>query len=62
MNNSKINVAEPCVGEEEAEAIRQVLLSGQYASGPKVAEFESAFAKYIGTSYAAAVPLLTATA
>jgi dTDP-4-amino-4,6-dideoxygalactose transaminase len=51
----RINVAEPFVGEEEAEAVRRVLLSGQYVSGAKVAEFEKAFAGYIGTEYAVAV-------
>jgi len=50
-----IKVAEPIVGEEEAEAVRQVLLSGNYVSGKKVAAFEAAFAEYIGTKYAVAV-------
>jgi len=55
-----INVAKPFVGEDEAEAVRQVLLSGQYASGPKVDDFERAFADYIGTEYAVAVSSGTA--
>jgi len=55
MSESFIQVAKPFVGEEEAEAIKEVLLSGQYVSGSKVAEFENAFAGYIGTRHAVAV-------
>ena len=50
-----IKVASPQVGEEEAEAVRQVLLSGRYVSGPRVEEFERAFAEYIGVEHAIAV-------
>ncbi len=60
MNNKEIKVAHPFVGEEEAEAIRQVLLSGQYVSGKKVRAFEAAFADYIGTQHAVAVSSGTA--
>jgi len=49
-----IKVAEPFVGEEEVEAVRQVLLSGKYVSGAKVREFEEAFAQYIGVKHAVA--------
>jgi perosamine synthetase len=55
MNEILIKVAEPIVGEEEAEAVRQVLLSGNYVSGAKVAAFEAAFADYIGTRYAVGI-------
>jgi len=55
MNETLIKVAEPTVGEEEAAAVRQVLLSGNYVSGKKVTAFEAAFADYIGTRYAVAV-------
>ena len=56
MTNSKIiKVAEPIVGEEEVEAVRKVLLSGNYVSGKKVEEFENEFADYVGVSYAVAV-------
>jgi len=54
-DNHVIKVAMPQVGEEEADAVREVLLSGNYVSGVKVKEFESAFAKYIGCKYAIAV-------
>ncbi|WP_373031370.1 DegT/DnrJ/EryC1/StrS family aminotransferase [Sulfurovum sp.] len=55
MNNNFINVATPTVSEEEVEAVRKVLLSGHYASGPIVAEFEQNFAEYVGTKFAVAV-------
>lgn len=51
----KIKVAIPIVDEEEVKAVREVLLSGNYTSGPKVEEFEKKFAEYIGTKYAVAV-------
>jgi len=49
-----IKVAEPSVGEEEIEAVAEVLRSGRYVQGPKVKEFEEKFAEYIGTRYAVA--------
>lgn len=50
-----IKVAEPIVGEEEVAAVRKVILSGRYLQGPQVAEFERAFAGYIGTEHGVAV-------
>lgn len=50
-----INVAEPLVGEEEFEAVKEVLMSGMYVSGKTVKKFEEEFANYIGTEYAVAV-------
>lgn len=50
-----IKVSVPMVGEEEAEAVRQVLLSGRYVSGPKVKEFEEQFSRYTGVTAAVAV-------
>jgi len=50
-----IRVATPQVGEEEAEAVRQVLLSGRYVSGPHVEAFEQAFAAYIGVEHVVAL-------
>jgi dTDP-4-amino-4,6-dideoxygalactose transaminase len=43
------------VGEEEVAAVREVLLSGRYVSGPKVREFETRFAEFIGVRHAVAV-------
>jgi len=55
MKNESIQVATPLVGEEEAAAVREVLLSGKYVSGAKVQAFERAFAEYVGTKYGVAV-------
>lgn len=54
-NDQFIKVAVPHVGEEEVEAVKKVLLSGNYASGQQVMAFESEFASYIGTEHAVAV-------
>lgn len=50
-----IPIAQPLLGEEERHAVLEVLASGQLAQGPRVAEFERAFARYIGTRHAIAV-------
>ena len=55
MKDDFIKVAVPQVGEEEIEAVAEVLRSGNYVSGQRVRKFEEAFAKYIGTEYAIAV-------
>jgi perosamine synthetase len=55
MDKRQIQVAVPITGEEEVTAIREVVLSGQFVSGGKVAEFEKEFAEFIGVSDAAAV-------
>ncbi|MEF8798899.1 MAG: aminotransferase class I/II-fold pyridoxal phosphate-dependent enzyme, partial [Candidatus Bipolaricaulota bacterium] len=50
-----IKVAKPYVTEREVEAIREVLFSGRYLTGPKVEEFEQKFADYIGVEHSVAV-------
>ena len=55
MNKEFIKVAVPITGEEEAAAVREVILSGNLVSGRKVNEFEETFAEYIGVESAAAV-------
>lgn len=50
----KINISQPDITQEEIEAVREVLLSGILASGPKVEEFEKEFATFIGTKFAIA--------
>ena len=50
----KINIASPQIGKEEIKAVTDVMKSGMLAQGPRVAEFEEKFAKFIGTKYAVA--------
>jgi dTDP-4-amino-4,6-dideoxygalactose transaminase len=50
-----IPVARPDIGQEEIDAVAEVLRSGMYTSGEKVKEFEKAFAEYVGTDHAVAV-------
>lgn len=49
-----INIAKPLIGEEEKSAVLEVLSSGILAQGPKVKEFEEAFAALCGVRYAVA--------
>lgn len=50
-----IQVFKPSMGEDEVQAVREVLLSGWLGLGPKTTEFEEKFAIYIGTRHAVAV-------
>ena len=56
----KIPIAKPFLGEEEAQAAYDTILSGWVTQGPKVLEFEENFAKYVGSKYAVAVSSCTA--
>lgn len=47
--------SEPLLGEEEIAGVVQCLRSGWLTSGPLVAEFERAFAQYVGAKHALAV-------
>ena len=49
-----IGMAKPLVGEEEIQAVIDVMRSGMLAAGPKVAEFENAFADFIGMPHGVA--------
>jgi dTDP-4-amino-4,6-dideoxygalactose transaminase len=50
-----IPIAKPDIGDEEKEAVIQVLSSGMIAEGKRVAEFESIFAEYSGVEHCVAV-------
>src|SRR2546428_11805872 len=50
-----IPIARPILGEEELTAVREVLVSGMLAQGPKVEAFEKAFANDLGRKHAIAV-------
>jgi CDP-6-deoxy-D-xylo-4-hexulose-3-dehydrase len=51
----KIHIGEIIIGEEERQALLEVIDSGRITEGPRCREFESGFADYIGTRYATVV-------
>lgn len=55
-----IPIAKPLLGEEEAKAAREAILSGWVTQGPRVKAFEEAFAKTVGARFACAVSSGTA--
>jgi dTDP-4-amino-4,6-dideoxygalactose transaminase len=54
-----IPVMRPWLGEEEAQAAAAAVASGWIAQGPRVAQFEAAFAEALGTAHAVAVSSCT---
>ena len=60
MPKIKIPIASPIIGDEEIEEVVKVLKSGFIAQGPKVAEFEEKFAKFVSAKYAIATSSGTA--
>jgi perosamine synthetase len=54
-----IPVAKPDLGEPEAAAARQAILSGWVTQGPQVAAFEKEFAQFVGAPHACAVSSCT---
>lgn len=64
LNNASTELQVPfhraAVGEEEVEAVSEVIRSGWLTMGPKTVEFETEFARYIGAKHAIAVSSCTA--
>ncbi|AKA69788.1 DegT/DnrJ/EryC1/StrS family aminotransferase [Clostridium scatologenes] len=58
--NKKIPFSPPDIGEEEIQAVTEVLRSGWITSGPKTAEFELKLADYLETNKAVALNSATA--
>lgn len=54
-----INIAEPCLGIEEWNAVREPIETGWLTQGPKVKEFEMRFAELHGVKYAYATTSCT---
>jgi dTDP-4-amino-4,6-dideoxygalactose transaminase len=54
-----IPVMRPWLGEEEAQAAAAAVASGWVAQGPRVAQFEAAFAEALGAAHAVAVSSCT---
>ncbi|MGX7678024.1 DegT/DnrJ/EryC1/StrS family aminotransferase [Jatrophihabitans sp. DSM 45814] len=52
---TRINVAKPWLGAEEAAAAAQAIESGWVAQGPRVAEFEAKFAHLVNSEHAVAL-------
>ncbi|MFK4100489.1 DegT/DnrJ/EryC1/StrS family aminotransferase [Streptomyces sp. NPDC019531] len=59
MSTDRIPVMIPWLGEEEAKAASDAVLSGWVAQGPRVVAFEEAFAERVGAEHAVAVSSCT---
>lgn len=55
MDHKLIPVLQPSIGQEEIDAVSDVLRSGWLGLGPKTEQFEQEFAKYVGSRFAVAL-------
>ncbi len=60
MSGEPIPLAKPVLGEEEEQAVVEVLRSGRLSLGPALGEFEQRFADFTGARHASAVSSGTA--
>ncbi|MCC6641824.1 MAG: DegT/DnrJ/EryC1/StrS family aminotransferase [Deltaproteobacteria bacterium] len=60
IRSQLLSFARPELGREEEEAVIEVLRTGWLGTGPRVAEFERAFAARVGTAHAVATTSWTA--
>ena len=60
MSSEPIPLAKPVLGPEEEARVMEVLRSGRLSLGPRLAEFEAAFARWLGARHASAVSSGTA--
>src|SRR5437763_17089193 len=58
--DSPIPLARPVLGPDEEAGVIDVLRSGRLSLGPRLAEFEAAFAAWLGAAHASAVSSGTA--
>ncbi|MEX1079867.1 MAG: DegT/DnrJ/EryC1/StrS family aminotransferase [Homoserinimonas sp.] len=56
---TRINVMKPWLGEDEIAAVTEVIESGWVAQGPRVSQFEEAFAEAMGVGHAVATSSCT---
>src|SRR5258708_15637041 len=59
-NEMQVPFHRAAVGEDEVQAVSEVMRSGWLTMGPKTFEFEKEFAKYVGAQHAIAVSTGTA--
>ncbi|NOU90927.1 aminotransferase class I/II-fold pyridoxal phosphate-dependent enzyme [Paenibacillus sp. LMG 31460] len=55
MNSKHIPVLQPSIGQEEIDAVVEVMRSGWLGLGPKTEQFEQEFAKYVGSRFMVAL-------
>jgi len=58
--NLKVPFHRACIGDEEIQAVAEVLRGGWMTMGPKTVQFENEFARYTGARHAIAVSSCTA--